>query len=79
MCGTCGCGQTDQIIYNKPDKSKSYKLSQHHHADHDHDHDHDHNREISLELEIMKKNDLLAGQNRAFFEAKHILAINMVS
>ena len=49
---------------------------------HDHDaadHTHEHGREISLEIDIMRKNDLLAERNRGFFEAKNIVAINMVS
>jgi hydrogenase nickel incorporation protein HypB len=74
MCGTCGCGQSDPVVFNKPGGVLSYKSS--------HDpagHGHEHSREISLELDIMKKNDELALRNRGFFEAKHIKAINMVS
>jgi hydrogenase nickel incorporation protein HypB len=65
----------------------SHSHSHSHHHDHTHglgesdaaDHDHEHSREISLELDIMHKNDLLAERNRGFFDAKHIVAINMVS
>ncbi len=63
------------------------------HHTHDHQHDHQHNEEhghdhlhhnqgvktISLETEILQKNNLLAQRNRGFFEARGIMAINMVS
>ncbi|MCU0371519.1 MAG: hydrogenase nickel incorporation protein HypB [Bacteroidales bacterium] len=59
---------------------------EHDHPDHDHPHHHSgeshqhaHGREISLEIDIMHKNNLLAERNRGFFDAKNILAINMVS
>ncbi len=55
-----------------------------HHSDHAHahshaDHDHSHVREIQLEINILQKNNLLAERNRGFFEAKNILALNLVS
>ncbi|MDZ7741097.1 MAG: hydrogenase nickel incorporation protein HypB [Bacteroidota bacterium] len=56
----------------------------HHHSDHAHthshaNHDHSHGREIQLEIDILQKNNLLAERNRGFFEAKNILALNLVS
>lgn len=57
----------------------------HHHADghaHDHNqpnHNHSHNKEIAVEQDILSKNNLLAERNRGFFEAKNILALNLVS
>jgi hydrogenase nickel incorporation protein HypB len=65
----------------------------HHHHDHTHDHnhshshtsghthndDHSHVHEITLEQDILLKNNLLAERNRGFFEAKEIIALNMVS
>ena len=50
----------------------------HHHADHDHAHSHD-NRQLTLEQDILYKNNLLAERNRGYFEAKNILALNLVS
>ena len=38
-----------------------------------------HGTTISLEAEILAKNDLLAERNRGWFDAKNILALNMVS
>jgi len=59
----------------------------HHHHDHDHTHEHHHEdghhhshaRQINVEQEILQKNNMLAERNRGFFEAKNIVAINMVS
>jgi hydrogenase nickel incorporation protein HypB len=53
-----------------------------HHHDHPHthhDHDHQHNLEIEVHQNIMEKNDRLAERNRGYFEAKNILALNLVS
>jgi len=46
---------------------------------HSHDHSHSHSIEIKIEQDILQKNNLLAERNRGYFEAKHILAINLVS
>lgn len=57
---------------------------QHHESSHGHehggnDHHHRHEREIQLEIDVMQKNNLLAERNRGYFEAKQILALNLVS
>jgi hydrogenase nickel incorporation protein HypB len=55
----------------------------HHHGPHDHSHtltdDHHHLRKVEIEQDILAKNSLLAERNRGFFEAKNILALNLVS
>ncbi len=60
----------------------------HHHHDHPHDHDHDHehdhdrgsgSRTVAVEVDVLQKNNLLAQRNRGWFEAKGILALNLVS
>ncbi|MBK7475132.1 MAG: hydrogenase nickel incorporation protein HypB [Haliscomenobacter sp.] len=62
----------------------------HEHEDHHHGHVHSHVRDggsphsgdkkvLQLELDILQKNQLLAERNRGYFEAKHILALNLVS
>ncbi len=57
----------------------------HHHHDHGHDHDHDHEhahshgRQISVEADALQQNKLTAERNRGYFEAKNILALNLVS
>lgn len=51
----------------------------HNHHHRNHSHSHDHGREIIVEQDILGKNNLLAERNRGFFEAKNILALNLVS
>jgi hydrogenase nickel incorporation protein HypB len=57
----------------------------HHHDDgHSHEHlhashNHSHGKEIAVEQDILGKNNLLAERNRGYFEAKNILALNLVS
>ncbi|HOT13462.1 MAG TPA: hydrogenase nickel incorporation protein HypB [Bacteroidales bacterium] len=67
----------------------------HHHHDHAHSHDHDHTHShshddhehshpsmpsvIEIEKEILDVNDKMAERNRGYFEAKGIIALNIVS
>ncbi|KPL12735.1 MAG: hydrogenase nickel incorporation protein HypB [Bacteroides sp. SM1_62] len=53
----------------------------HHDHDHDHIHDHGHSHERKLEIEqdVLSRNNLLAERNRGYFEAKKVLALNLVS
>ncbi len=52
----------------------------HSHDDHDHGHDHHHGKTVvELEQDILQKNNLLAERNRGFFEARNVLALNLVS
>lgn len=62
MCGTCGCG------------------AHHHDHDHEHHHHHDHHeaRRIRIEAELLAKNDGVAAQNRAWLDARGILAIDVM-
>ena len=57
-----------------------------HHHDHSHSHDHDHHHHadhhktvIEVEQDILHHNDLMAARNRGYFDAKNILALNLVS
>ncbi len=82
MCGTCGCGQLDGPVIIKPGEENSH----HHHHDHEYNHDHNHgdhhhthDKQILVEQDILQKNNLLAERNRGFFDAKEIIAINLVS
>ncbi|MCD4696989.1 MAG: hydrogenase nickel incorporation protein HypB [Bacteroidales bacterium] len=65
--------------------SHSHDADHHHHHDghaHEHHHaghDHSHEKEIMVEQDILGKNNLLAERNRGYFEAKNILALNLVS
>jgi hydrogenase nickel incorporation protein HypB len=58
---------------------------EHHNHDHEHGHEHFHEHEpgskkvITLNQDILSENNRLAERNRGYFEAKHVLALNMVS
>ncbi|MCX6303475.1 MAG: hydrogenase nickel incorporation protein HypB [Bacteroidetes bacterium] len=51
----------------------------HHGHSHSHSHDHGQKKVISLNMDILSENNRLAERNRGYFEAKHVLALNMVS
>lgn len=77
MCSTCGCGQEDVHITNG-----HFDEHEHHHEhNHDHHHGHEHHvhETIDLETDVLLKNNLLAERNRGYFEAKNILAFNLIS
>jgi hydrogenase nickel incorporation protein HypB len=90
MCDQCGC--TDEgagyTILN------SGKDSHYHGHDENHAHTHSHQhtpppeqgghtpapaRRIAVETDILQRNNLLAQRNRGYFEARNILALNLVS
>ncbi len=78
MCTTCGCNQpSEAVTISTPSES-----NQDHFHLHDHHHDHQHGISktiINLEQDILHKNNLMAQRNRGYFEAKNILALNLVS
>lgn len=53
----------------------------HHHEGHHHPHEHMHGDSVAIELgeAVLAKNDKLAADNRAWFEARGITALNLVS
>jgi hydrogenase nickel incorporation protein HypB len=70
MCDTCGCGNLDRhATIQKPNEPK------HEH----HDHQHDHNHKIDVQTDVLSENNLLAEQNRRYFDGKEIVALNLVS
>jgi hydrogenase nickel incorporation protein HypB len=72
MCATCGCETAGQGI--------SESNSHSHNHDEQHGHSHTHQKTvIDVEKDILYENNLLAARNRGYFEAKNILAINLVS
>lgn len=74
MCATCGCGDTGH--------SHNHNHSHNHRHDHSHDHEHGHSHSttiVDVERDILHENDLLAQRNRGYFDAKNILALNLVS
>ncbi len=81
MCGTCGCGQDDQVTYTKPGENQHHHGHDHQHDhEHGHHHDHDHHhKEIQLEIDVLSKNNMVAERNRGYFEALNITTLNLVS
>ena len=71
MCDTCGCGSEHEATIGKPGE-------QAHHHEH-HTHDHPHHRVVEVNKSLLHDNDLMAARNRGYFEAKNILAVNLVS
>ena len=61
------------------DHSHDHDHPHDHSEGHSHDHSHDHSRKVEIEQDVLGKNNLLAERNRGFFEAKNILALNLVS
>ena len=84
MCTTCGCGENAEVSILQPrkknDKLEHLSIANIHQHGHGHDHHHHHDEKIvQVEQDILQHNNLLAERNRGYFEAKNILAINMVS
>jgi len=78
MCDTCGCNQPPEAVtFRKPGEAGHHHDHNHHH--HDHPHDQGASRTLQVETDILQQNNLLAQRNRGWFEAKGILALNLVS
>ena len=95
MCDRCGCGQEGEHVlvdlatgeHVHADGTRHSHAHDHHHHDHNHGHDHGHRHHhggartetIVLEQRLLAKNDALAARNRAWFQDRGILALNIVS
>lgn len=93
MCGTCGCGSdSNGPTILKPGEHHHHhhhgEHDHHHHGEgHDHDHhhhSHEHSHDpkqkvLEIEQDILQNNAVLAARNRGYFEAKNVLALNLVS
>ena len=89
MCDTCGCGDgSNPIKISRPGEPEQHGHDHPHDHDHPHrhghhhDHDHSHDpgtRLIRLEEDILGKNKLLASRNSGYFEAKGVVALNLMS
>ena len=85
MCTTCGCeGNGNEITMTV--FGKKSETSNHHHEHHHHEHrqghnghHHEHSQYIDIETDILTQNNLLAERNRGYFEAKNIIALNLMS
>ena len=83
MCGTCGCGTDGNgpTITKPGEHTHNHTHDHHHHDGHTHSHSHDDHKQrvIEVEQDVLQNNQLLAARNRGYFEAKNILALNLVS
>jgi hydrogenase nickel incorporation protein HypB len=70
MCATCGCDADGKVTMHEP--GHQHDLNDHHAHDH-------HTKVVNVEKDILHENDLLAARNRGYFDAKNILALNLVS
>ena len=69
MCATCGCDTNTEITMHAPGSS----LHQHE------QHTHGYRKTVQVEKDVLHENNLLAERNRGYFDAKNILALNLVS
>lgn len=77
MCATCGCDSGTNVQIHHHGHAHTHD---HDHADHHHDHTHGHHKTvIEVEKDVLYQNNLLAERNRGYFDAKNILALNLVS
>ena len=83
MCATCGCETNGHSIIHEFDHSHHHP---HNGEEHEHSHTlptaigtHHHKTVIEVEQDVLHQNNLLAERNRGYFEAKNILALNLVS
>lgn len=75
MCATCGCdSETSVSIHGVQPHSKEQLPEHKHPAAHG-----EGSKKIHLEQDVLYQNNLLAQRNRGYFEAKNILALNLVS
>ena len=72
MCVTCGCDAEGTVTMHEPGHQHEHP----HTGDHS---DHSHKKVVDVEKNILHENDLLAERNKGYFDAKNILALNLVS
>ena len=72
-------GVTHTHSHGDHDHSHDHPHDRSHDHDHGHSNDHSHSRKVEIEQDVLGKNNLLAERNRGFFQAKNILALNLVS
>ncbi len=79
MCNTCGCsGSAEDIAITRMGEEEHGFSGGGHRHDHHHDHHHNH-RVLQVEQEVLSSNNLIAEENRKYFQSENILALNLVS
>jgi hydrogenase nickel incorporation protein HypB len=80
MCATCGCNADGSVSIHEVDGHSHDHLHGHNEHQHaDHTHVSSNKKIIDVEQDVLYQNNLLAQRNRGYFEAKEILALNLVS
>ncbi|NJL49292.1 MAG: hydrogenase nickel incorporation protein HypB [Leptolyngbyaceae cyanobacterium SM2_5_2] len=95
MCITCGCsdnaettltnlatGKTEVLDSSNPAPVHTHSLANGQTVTHSHGNGHTHSHtthSTALEINVLAKNDLIAAQNRGWFEGREVLALNLVS
>jgi len=90
MCTTCGCGGGETLIGGRPlrrDRAQGAPLNYrqpgeghtHEHHQHSHASGISESRMVSIERDILAKNNGYARENRKYFSAHGIFALNLVS
>lgn len=89
MCTTCGCsgGGAKAALHvlatgERADVPLILDPRAHHHHPHDHDHDHHHDGPhelVELEARVLATNDRIAERNRAWLDAREVVALNLMS
>ncbi len=74
MCATCGCGPSSHTHSHEGDTFDHTHQQETGARAHSH-----HKQKVDVEKDILHENNLLAERNRGYFEAKDILALNLVS
>ncbi len=82
MCATCGC--SDDAGVRVTDPAAAGHDHPHDHGDeHGHGHGHGHrepdSRTVALEVDLLAKNDDLAGDNRRWLAERDVVALNLMS
>ena len=79
----CDTHTPNTIIISKPGENHTHSHHEHHDHSHHHGHEHSHigneGRVIQLGKDIMQFNDVGAARNRGYFDAKELVALNLVS
>lgn len=78
MCDSCGCVHPEESVTIRKAGTSDKSTGGHHH-DHCSSHHNHHGRTIQIEQDLLAKNTFIAGQNREYFLAHHIVALNLVS
>lgn len=66
---------------HEPDRDHEYKHSHEHSHEHEHEHEkeHTHRNAIDINIDILSRNNMIAGLNRSFLEGRKAVCFNMVS